>query len=575
MTQQEIMQHPFWGMMQNRIGVVINGLVQRGMIQPSESQHLINLLKGSGNELLNFVNGLIMRYQEINQNQMDSEIMRFIEAPLNVVRQRMRSMMNGGGFCAPGFGGGFGGSGFGGGGFSQPSGFGYDPGFGGMRQNNCMPGVPTSPFSGNPVPNKDVFSAPGAGIASMFGGTPKQPTERDKVVAAEMNKKVAAPPSTPVSWKEPNLVEEKTYNIGAVNMMCSKYELYDGSVARSIIVHDPVVGYTSDQDVIAKYKPIFEVLPEAKRKVLTISYRQLKVMRVGRDEFMRMATAISTAVSKNSDVPGKLRAIIASLGDYNLHAVEEFTKLFLDELDLHIQCGELCDSFHPKNILNRPSKIDDVLSWVTGDVSKDMLNAMQGMKGFTERLEQLLSFIIDSIIKELPKLIINTVTDMTMLDDFYRALPGVWTDDCGSTLKGTEDLVNLFLATRETIDGSKTENASKADSTLKLTLTNLSKQFTMVFLPRVTTWCNYAKSDICRYDESGNCQPSCWAPLQPRGDVEFFIGDVLKKWQASRDIKIKWSPKSIYMNVDEETFYLQYGMTTNDCNWTGQTKYWH
>ena len=570
MTQQEVMNHPFWGKVQQRVGVVINGLMQRGQLNPNESQLFVQLLKQSYPALHNFIERLNMNYQEITDQQMDMEIYNMLVqgGAINQVKARMAQMTGGFG-VGFGTGGGAwgGGGGFGGG---RPVGFGFDPGFGGAR------GIPTSPFGGGGgqrSPSVGTFEAPPSSPASLFGGG-GQPTKRENAVKQALKPDVKSPVAPP-QWKAPEVVDEKSYDLVGVAAQITRFNLSTGESARRVIVYDPKVGYTSDHEVLEKYKSVFDLFPDSRRKFITIAYQQLKIVRVGRDEFLKMATALSIAVNKAANVEAKLRAIIATLRPFSVDAYSEFSRLFLDELEMHIQCGELCDSAHPKNILNRPNKIEDVLAWITGDINKDMLAAMRGMDGFEVRLEALLNVMIETLVASLPKIILDTNSDMTTLDDFYRALPGIWTTDCGTTFSNCEDLVNVFLATRETIEGSKTANASKSESVLKTKLTELSKHFTMIFLPRVISWCNYSKADVCRYDEKGNCQPACFSKLQPRNDVEFFVEDTLEKWDTSRDTKYKWAPKNLLLQIDEETYTFQYGRTTDGQGWCGTAIYWH
>ena len=578
MTQAEVQAHPFWGKFQQRIGPVINAMTQRGLISPNESGVLMQILRNSYPMMHQLIENLNMRYSEMNDPQMDSEIYNWIQPAVQQAKIKVQQMtggfgrgFGGGGF---GMGGGFGGGGFGFGGGGAPVGFGFDSMRGGSRPG-APGGVPTSPWGG--AAGKDTFAASGSsgGIASLFGGDTKQPTQRDKQVADQMKPQAPAP-VTPVSWKEPAELDAKTFNLdGSVEVTTTKFELYDGSKALNVIVHDQKVGYTSDSEVIEKYKGIFDIFPEASRKILTVAYQQLKVLHVSREEMVKMVQAITAAAGKMNTVEAKIRAIISSAGHFNKNAYEEFVRMFIDELEFHIQCGELCDSFHPKNILNRPRGLEDVLAWITGDVGKDMAAAMKGMEGFTERLNKLLEILVEEFATGLNRRILNPQTDMTMLDDFYRALPGMWTEDYGITFRNTEDLVNIFLATRETVDGSKSATAVKADSELKKKLDDLCKQFTLLFVPRTVTWCNYAKSAVCRYDEAGNCQPAVTSRQQPRNDVEFFLNGILDNWSTCRDTMVKWAPRNVYMEVDEETFCLQYGYTTNNCLWCGCSKFWH
>lgn len=570
MTQAEVQGHPFWGKFQQRIGPVINAMTQRGMISPNESGILVQILRNSYPMMHQLIENLNMRYSEMNDTQMDSEIYQWIQPAIQQAKIKVQQMTGGFG---RGFGmSGGGGFGFGGGGCA-PVGFGFDSMRGGSRPG-VPGGVPTSPWGGGA--GKDMFSTTGSGesIASLFGGSTKQPTQRETQVAEAMKPK-ALGPVTPVSWKAPVQIDSHTYELnGNVEVTATKFELYDGSKALNVIVHDQKVGYTSDSEVIEKYKGIFGIIPDSSRRILTVAYQQLKIMHVGREEMIKMVQAITASAGKMNTVEAKLRAIISAAGHFNKNAYEEFVKMFLDELEFHIQCGELCDSFHPKNILNRPRGLEDVLAWVTGDVGKDMAAAMKGMEGFTDRLNKLLEILVEEFATGLNRRILNPLTDMTMLDDFYRALPGMWTEDFGITFKNTEDLVNLFLATRETVDGSKSATAVKADSELKKKLDELCKQFTLLFVPRTVTWCNYAKSAVCRYDESGNCQPAVTSAQQPRNDVEFFLNGILDNWRTCRDTMVKWAPRNVYMEVDEETFCLQYGYTTNNCLFVACTKYW-
>lgn len=570
MTQQEIMQHPFFGKFQQRIGPVINAMIQRGMLTVSESDYLTRALKSNFNPIMQFIENINMRYpQEMNDGHMDTEIFNWLQPLIQQVRTSMNRMTGGFGTgFNPGFaGGGMWGGGCGG--MGRPVGFGFDSFVGGRN-----PG-----FGGGTRGGTDIFAQPGnngASVASLFGTTGgQQPAKRQEQVK-EALKPAIDKPVAPAAWKAPEADTEKNYEFTGVDMQVTKFNLSTNDAALRFIIHDPKVGYTSDSNVLERYKDLFGMFPATRRKFMTIAYQQLRVLPVNHDEFMKMAQALSVAVNKCSDVESKLRAIIANssrCGDVASYMM--FNKLFLDELEMHIQCGELCDSHHPKNILNRPDRIEDLLAWVTGDIDKNMLAAMRGMEGFCDRLNELIGIIIETVVAGLPKIILDPVNDMTVLAEFSRALPGIWTDDCGSTFKNTEDLINIFIATRETVERSKSADAVKNESTLKQTLTMLNKQFTMIFLPRVVSWCNYSKADVCRYDERGNCQPACYSKLQPRNDVEFFVEDTLEKWDTSRDTRFKWAPKNIYMEIDEETFCLQYGRTTNGQPYICSNKYWH
>ena len=567
MTQQEVVAHPYWQKFQARLPVVINSLVQRGMISPNVQNVLVNIIRNSYPMMHQFIENLNMRYSELTDQQLDAEIFQWIQPAANQAIAQVRQMTGGFGVGFGGAGAGFGGGGFG---MRQPVGFGYDSGRQVMPSGTMPGGIPVSPFSGGQ--NPDPFRPDNP--TSMFGGTPKPQTQREKHIEDQMKPKVEQPPA-PIKWEKPVIEGEKNVELTNVTAQITKYTLCTGDRAIRVIVHDSKVGYTSDYDALNRYKGIFSMFSDPRRKFLTVVYQQLKLIDVGKDEFSKLVNSVATAVSKAQNIEGKLRAIISTSSGFSVAAYDAFNKLFLDELQFHIECGELCDSPHPKNILNRPAKIEQVLAWLTGDIDKGMLSAMRGMKGFEDRLNTLLRVIIDGIVATLPRRILDASRDMTLLDDFYRAIPGIWTDDCGETFKNTNDLVDIFLATRETVDGSKSSGAVKADSILKETLNELSKHFTLIFVPRVASWCNYSKADVCRYDPTGNCQPTVFSPLQPRNDVEFFVNESLDKFTNSKDQVARWTPKNIYLELDEETYCLQYGRTTDDVSYVCTSRYWH
>ena len=565
MTQDQIQQHPFFAKFQQRLPAVVNGLVQRGLLSPNEQNVLVQMLRSQQGwmAMTQFIENLNMRYSEINDPSMDAEISAWI-GPI-AQQAKMQAQRMAGGFGVGGFNNGFGQ--FGGSwGQTQPAvGFGFDGFRAGMGRGG--PSL-TSPFAPSQGSNQI-----GSQLSNMFSGS--QPTQRDRQIATQMKaqkQQVIQPPA----WKEPvSRNDNRTFNLeDGVEVTVESFDLFTTDSARSVVVYDPKVGYTSDREAIEKYRPVFSLFGQTNRKFLTIFYQRLKAIQVPREELLKLAQAVATAAGRVSGVEAKLRAIIATAGHFNKNAYEEFSRLFIDELELHIQCGELCDWSHPKNILNRPKGLEDVLAWVIGDVGKDMAAAFKAMEGFEERLNKLLEVLIEEFAAGLYRRILNTQTDMTVLCNLYRSLPGMWTDDCGQTFKNTEDLLTAFLATRERVDGSKSASAVKAEADLKSKLDAINKQFSLVFVPRVATWCNYAKSDVCVYDDKGNCQPSVTSKLQPRNDVEYFLIEIIKIMDDSKDTLLKWAPRNIYMEIDEETFVLQYGKTTNGPLWVGTSIYW-
>ena len=564
MTPAEVQAHPFFQKFTERLQVVINCLVQRGMVSVDESQQIGVAIRQNNPQIwgaiYNLIDRLNMSYSQMNDTQMDQAIYSWLDVIIRTMRassmNRGLPMGGGGGFGMPqtppmfGGGGGFGGQGFG-----------------------FRPGAPVSPFGGNRMGGMFCGGQASTPLTAMLGGgnnnKPQQPGNNNQRSNQPANNAKKA------NWKNPEQTDSKSFSLKeGVEITATKYTLYNGDLARNVIVYDPKVGYVSDSEVIEKYRPVFTALGPTKKNCMTVFYQRLKAIPVPREEFLKLARTVAEQVGKANGVDAQLRAIISTASHFGKAAYDEFAKLFLDELDAHIQCGELCDSTHPKNILNRPNDLESVLAWVTGEVGKEMVAAMNGMTGFKERLQKLMEVLISEMAAGLYRRILNTKTDMTVIDDFYRALPGMWTSDCGQTFQNTEDLINVFLTTKETIDGSKTANAVRAETELTNQLEALNKQFTLIFVPRIVTWCNYAKSEVVAYDNNGKCKPTVVSRLQPRNDMEFFIKEILEICQNNRDTMLRWTPRNIYFEIEEETYVLQYGLTTDNLLWAGTSKYW-
>jgi len=333
-TQQEIQAHPFFGKFQQRLPSVVNGMTYRGMINPNEQQMLIRMLKQSWNMIHQFIERLNMSYSSIDDNQMDNEIFEWLKPAV----ARIKQMSCGGGSM-------WGGGPMGGGAWGGGAGWGNNGGGGGW--NNAWGGGGGAPSlwgTGNPnnANNK---------MGNMFGGTVAN-TQRKQQIEKKLSPE-PQPVKKPVNWKVPEQVEQKTLELnGGVEITVTKYAMSTGDTGRSAIVYDPKVGYTSDHEVIEKYRTLFKAFPSTKAQFLTVFYQQLKAIPVAREEMLTMSQSIAKAVLKATNLADKLRAVVATAGHFGKTAYDEFSKLILDEFEFHAQCGELCDSAHPKHFLN-------------------------------------------------------------------------------------------------------------------------------------------------------------------------------------------------------------------------------
>lgn len=467
------------------------------------------------------------------------------------------------------------------------------PGFGGMFvQQNQFGGVPQLPtgqsYFGRPQPAG--FQAPAAGVMSPGFTAPNQrvampgqtqnpvvtpngqpvPKEYEQQFTPQVQKK--APPA---KWAPPEVMENKKLKpTSKTEVDATKFKMCNGEIVSRIIASDPRIRYTSDEEAIAAYKNALNIFPDTQKKFLTVAYKQIKVLKAECSEFTKMVTVLSGELAKNSQsAETKLRAIIEIIKKYPFECMDAFTKFFLEELDAHVGAGALTDHKNPKFILSL-SSLDAVLKILTGTCSKETLNSLNAIPGFMNRFDELINSIIDHCVTNLHQVILKPDVDPTVIDDFSRVIPAVWSADGGANWRGTEDLFNVFLTTREVISGSKTESAMGAESDLKNKINEICRKFTVIYVNRIASWCDYGKSHVVGYDDHGNCIPSVIDPANPGFDMGFLVSESFSAMYRSKDSRNKCAAKSLYCTCDEETYHLNYDITTDGWVWVGRSQFW-
>ena len=134
--------------------------------------------------------------------------------------------------------------------------------------------------------------------------------------------------------------------------------------------------------------------------------------------------------------------------------------------------------------------------------------------------------------------------------------------------------MELWVMSNVQISGSKSDGAIAADSALKSKIDELDKQFTVFWLWRTMTWTDYPASSAVAYNEKGECMPSVWDLNNPKSDVAFYIGELMKATEEGSDAQMKRSPHSIYMDFEESLYSLNYGWTVDAKLWLGCSRYW-
>ena len=548
----EANQSPLVGMFREMVPQTLNGMVTQNCCSQQEAQAMLNWLcspnaSATVNQFLgNMIRSVGTNVAGVTYQMMSTWIYEWI---MPMIQQFRAQAAGGVGFRAP----------------MPMGGLATRPTFG---QTTSSFGMGANPLTGAPIQQRGFVPPPGSN-AVIPGSGNNQPKP-----APSAQQPIVNPPKKQEKWSVPTL-EGKAQDIKVSTVVVAnmaRYRLSNGQMAARLIVSDPRIRYASDDEVIKSYRHFLDA-SSAQRKFLTVSYRQLKVLEVNKTEFHQMVSKIAMEVSKLTSLEAKIRCIMKLKDDYSVKCTNAFTTLVLDELNEHTQAGAFTESAHPKRIMMLKS-FESILKLITGEMDAGVLNMLKAQKGFEEKLEAVLNNWVNSFICSLPQVIINPETDSTTLDDYTRVLPPIWSPDGGMTFTGSDDLFTLFLSTRSVINGSRTDGAVGAETELRNRITELNKFFTVVFLTRVVSWCNYPKTWAVGYAQNGDCVPAVFDTTAPTSDVQFFLSEALSVFKASKDSKPRFAPKNIQFEVDEEVYRLQYGTTTDGRGWVGTSKYW-
>lgn len=555
-------EHPFVQKFKERLPAVLNSMVQTGQMTAQEAQVVSGMAFRFGPGTQMFLRQLISSMTSIDNPTMDNYIVsQFLPNVRIAARQAMMSqgagMMYNASYGSP----------MGGGMMGMQGGFGMRP---------MMGGVPTAPmFNNGPAPGATPMGG-GMSPESMFSSKPVQQPQK-----LDLQIEQPKAPEKKNPWSKPevkNTLGPVQLN-GVAEAVITDYQDSNGDSIRRISVYDPRIRYLDDHDALRAYKTALTLNKKPRHQILTVAYRQLKVLQTSTDEFTKLATAVSTAILKNgaATLEQKIRTILNVINNFQAGTKDEFIRLFLDELDAHCQCGELVDEANPTRVMGRFSSLEQVLDLVTNDFDKATMEALNSMAGFAGRMEKVIGTLVDAFIANLHKFILHPDPDSSpdTLDDLSRALPQLWSED-GNTLRGTDDLIDIYIASgARTSTGTRTDTASAKDSELRTKLRELCRNFTVVFVDRVVTWCNYSASAIVKYDvNDGSCIPTVFGIDQQYSDMTHFLNEVIVGGMNTKRTAYRRSPHTLYCEFEESTTELQYGLTTDDKIIVLSTKGW-
>ena len=539
--------HPYYAKFLYQLRSRIQYWASQGAITPQELQLMCIMAQNPGQQTIGFIQSLGVRYPNgIDEAHMQSEIDEsYLPSLRQAARQRL-AMGVGGSMTMHGMG---------------------------------MNGLNLGALGGRVEP----MAALGGGksmAAGLFGEMKVSPTIDAKKAEPPKEQPTAKLPEPEKPWKCPefdqNFQTSKFTICNCVNVLFGKFDLHDGKTCLRMLIDDPRIRYTSDLDVVNTYRQYVNTFKND-HKFITIRYKQLMAIPVGREEMMKLAGDVALTISKmENNLVERLKAIVQITrgSRYSFACSEAYNKLFCDEFDLHMQCGELTTKGNPKMVLNRFDTISDIANFVAKDIDKNTVRALEAIPDYYKTLNRIVEDIIYDIALNLTKKIINPNKHLNILGSYMRALPPIWTTDTDLSVRGTDDLMELWVVSNAQVSGSKSDSAIAAGSALKAKIEELDKQFTVFSLGRTVSWTDYPASSTVAYDNKGECYPTVWNLNAPKSDVAFFIGEIMKATEEGNDPAKKRAPRSLYMEFEESTYALNYGWTVDAQMWLGCSRYW-
>lgn len=555
MTQMEIQNHPYYQKLIAHLNSMVPQLMRMGRISQQEGQLMVTMMRNIGPGTVNFIQSLCARYPNgLSEQAMQQEISStFLPQIIQSIRQRMGGgMMNTGGLFNPTFG---------------TMGAMPQPMMGGMFTGG------NTAFTGGCMPS--------GGATDLFGGPAKPQTPIVQPQPAPVQQPTSVKPQMNTSWTAPTLMQDDVCKTAfkianCAEIRCNRFTTSDGKTCRRLVISDPRLKYLNAQEALFAYKPFLNTFRDDHRFV-TVVFKQLKLLEIDQSEFEKMAVEIANNVATaGTNVVDKLRIIIETMRHhYSMACVEEYQRMFMDELDEHVCAGELTVKNNPKMIFNKFGKFQDIIDILTKNIDKDVANGLDAINGFFAKFNDLLEDVINDIAVQLPKRILDPVKMPTLTEAYARVLPTIWSDDCGRSYRGTDDLIGMLVTSRMSMsNGSVPDSAKAAENNLTSKLKELAKKFTVVWVWRAVSWTNYPASSTIGYSGNGECEPTVFSPKSPKTDIEYFVAEVTSAMETAKDTAKHRTPRSMLVEFEEQIFSFNYSLMIDGNIWLGTSKYW-
>ena len=554
--------HPYYQLACQMYPKVVNNLLAQQRITQMEANFIMS--KVNGPEFAQFVQNAIASLPSIQGEQhMEKLIYDNLIGPMIQYIRQQAAYQAGGGYggmmmnpgMAPGF--------------RPPMGGGY------VQRGGFQPGG-SSWYAGNHGVGAPAFQrgpATGRYQPEAIAPTPRGRTSDRTTKAPE--------PKTKPKWDEPNLDQTKTINhtLNNTGFNIQEFMSSDGTPITEAYVIDDRPRYLSPAEAINAFKGLLPQEDNVK-KFLTVCYRQLKVIKnVDRNALKNLIKAVVGPVTNiNYDRVGdRIKAIITVSGDHPSGAVNAFHQMIVDEFNEHILSGELIDST-PSHYLEwklSASSLSGIYDLVTGNMDKNTRDALHQIKDFDQALKSIVQKVLDTVvINGAVTRILDPISDPSVMDIYSRAIPPIWKNDVSGTWEATDNFFAKYLAAHKTINGSKTVTASTVEQQLSSKLQLVDKNFAVIQVPRIITWCNQPVSDAASWSGDGKIVSCCYDNGSVNNDTAYFLMRAIARTKASKASNFALVPYGLICEVQDGAISLNYGNTTDGKLWVGSRRYY-
>lgn len=552
--------HPYYHLACQMYPKVVNNLLAQNRMTQPEASFIMS--KVNGPEFAQFVQNVIASLPSIQGEQHMEKLLydNLIAPMIQDIRQQMAYQTGGhGGMiinpgAAPGF--------------RLPMGGGY------VQRGGFQAGG-SSWYSGNRGAGAPVFQR---GPVGRYQPETIAPTPRGRT--SEKSASVPSQKEKP-KWGEPTLDQTKTVNHTLNNTGFSLQEFVssDGSIISEAYVIDDRPRYLSPTEAINAFKGLLPQEDNVK-KFLTVCYRQLKVIKnVDRNAFKNLIKAVVGPVTNiTSDRVGdRIKAILTVSGDHPSGAVNAFHQMIVDEFNEHVLSGELIDST-PSHYLEwklSASSLSGIYDLVTGNMDRATRDALHQIKDFDQALKSVVQKVLDTVvINGAVTRILDPISDPSVMDIYSRAIPPIWRNDVSGTWEATDNFFAKYLAAQKTINGSKTTTASTVEQELSSKLQLVDRNFAVIQVPRIITWCNQPVSDAASWSSDGKIVSCCYDKGTVNNDTAYFLMRAIARTKASSANNFAIVPYGLICEVQDGAISLNYGNTTDSKLWVGSRRYY-